>query len=175
MLKVDDDQNFLPDKKLLQHFQEGKNAGIISEAGSPGIADPGSAAVRWAHQNKIHVTPLVGPSSIFLALMASGLNGQQFSFHGYLPVASSERKKKLKQLEDESQRKHQTQIFMETPYRNDSLLKDILEVLKPSTLLCVAANITLSDEFIFTQHISEWGKNIPDVKKKPAIFLMLAE
>ena len=175
MLKVDDDNNFLPDKQLLQHFLEGKSAGIISEAGCPGIADPGTSVVAWAHQNKISVTPLVGPSSIFLALMASGLNGQQFSFHGYLPVSSSERKKKLKQLEEESQRKHQTQIFMETPYRNDALLSDIYIVLKPSTLLCIATNITLPDEFIFTQPLSEWKKNIPDLKKKPTIFLIHAE
>lgn len=175
MLKMDDDTNFLPDEKLLKHFQAGKNAGVISEAGCPGIADPGSAVVRWAHQNKISVTPLIGPSSIFLALMASGLNGQQFSFHGYLPVSSLERKKKLKQLEEESQRKHQTQIFMETPYRNDSLLKDILEVIKSSTLLCIASVVTLPDEFIFTQTISDWRKNIPDLKKKATIFLMLAE
>ena len=175
MLKIDDDKNFLPDKKLLQHFIDGKNAGVISEAGCPGIADPGSALVRWAHQNKIAVVPLLGPSSIFLSLMASGLNGQQFSFHGYLPVSSSERKKKLRQLEEESQRKKQTQIFIETPYRNDSLLKDILESLTPSTLLCIASNITQADEFIFTQRISDWRKQIPDLKKKPTIFLMLVD
>ena len=174
MLKVDDDKNFLPDDKLLKHFREGKNAGVISEAGCPGIADPGSAAVKWAHQNRIKVIPLVGPSSIFLALMASGLNGQQFAFHGYLPVSSSERKQKVKELEEESGRKHQTQIFMETPYRNDALLKDILEVLKPSTLLCIAANITLSNEFILTQPSSAWKKKLPDLKKKPAIFLILS-
>lgn len=175
MLKVDDDKNFLPDETLLLHFQKGKNAGVISEAGCPGIADPGAAVIRWAHHHHLKVVPLIGPSSIFLALMASGLNGQQFAFFGYLPVASVERKKKLRQLEEESKQKHQTQIFMETPYRNDALLKDILEVLKPSTQLCIASNITLAGEFIFTQAVSMWKKNIPDLKKKPTIFLLLAE
>jgi len=154
MIKVEKDVDFSPDENLLNYLKQGKSIGIISEAGAPGIADPGASAVQWAHQHQIRVIPLIGPSSIFLALMASGLNGQQFCFHGYLPVQSGDRKRKIKQLEEESARKHQTQIFMETPYRNDALLKDILETLTSSTMLCIATHISLPDEFIFTQAIS---------------------
>ena len=175
MMKAETDKEFLADESLLSYLSEGKNIGVISEAGAPGIADPGAAVVRWAHQHLIKAIPLIGPASIFLALMASGLNGQQFCFHGYLPVQSNERRKKISQLEEESHRKNQTQIFMETPYRNESLLKDLLETLKFATLLCIAANITLSDEFILTQSISSWKNEIPDLKKKPTIFLILAQ
>ncbi|MCY7410673.1 MAG: SAM-dependent methyltransferase, partial [Chitinophagales bacterium] len=145
MIAVENNNAFVADEKMKSFLKNGKNIGVISEAGCPGIADPGSSVVKWAHQNNFQVVPLIGPSSIFLALMASGLNGQQFAFHGYLPVSSIERKKKLKQLEEESKRKQQTQIFMETPYRNDGLLKDVLETLLPLTLLCVASNITTED------------------------------
>ena len=175
MVKTETDKEFVSDENLLNHLREGKNIGVISEAGAPGIADPGSAVILWAHQQSIKVIPLIGPSSIFLALMASGLNGQQFCFHGYLPVQSNERRKKISQLEEESHRKNQTQIFMETPYRNESLLKDLLQTLKPATLLCIATNITLMDEFIFTEQVSRWKNKIPDLKKKPTIFLILAE
>ena len=174
MLLMHRDENFLPTKELTDYLLSGKNVGVIAEAGSPGIADPGAAVVSWAHRNNIRVVPLVGPSSIFLALMASGLNGQQFVFHGYLPVKPTERRKHLKQLEEESRRKNETQIFIETPYRNDSLLKDILNVCKPTSRLCIASDITLLTEKIFTQAVSAWRKNIPDLKKKPTIFLLLA-
>jgi len=175
MVKLEDDKNFIAGENLKQHLSEGKSVGVISEAGAPGIADPGAAVVRWAHEHKIRLVPLIGPSSIALALMSSGLNGQQFCFHGYLPVKTDERRKKIKSLEDESKQKHQTQIFMETPYRNDSLLKDLLDVLHSSTQLCIASNITLKDEFIFTQPVSLWKKEIPDLRKKPTIFLLLSE
>lgn len=174
LLEVERDEDFKGDEKLLNYLKKGNHAGVISEAGCPGIADPGAAVVRWAHQHKIKVVPLVGPSSIFMALMASGLNGQQFAFHGYLPVSSPERRNKLKQLEEESQRKKQTQIFMETPYRNDSLLKELLDTCKPGTQICIASDISLPTEKIYTCSVAEWKKNLPDLKKKPTIFLMLA-
>jgi 16S rRNA (cytidine1402-2'-O)-methyltransferase len=174
MLKIEKDEDFTGDEHLFLHLKGGNNAGVISEAGCPGIADPGAAIVRWAHESRIKVVPLVGPSSIFLALMASGLSGQQFAFHGYLPVTSSERKNKIKRLEEESLRKKQTQIFMETPYRNDALLKDLLDACKPSTRLCIASDITLPSEKILTLMVSEWKKQIPVLNKKPTIFLILA-
>ena len=174
MIKAETDDSFSPDEELLRLLKGGLNAGVISEAGAPGVADPGAAVVRWAHANGVRVVPLIGPSSILMALMASGMNGQQFAFHGYLPVQSHERKKKIRQLEEESSQKNQTQIFMETPYRNEALMKDLLETLKPATRLCIASNISLPDEFIFTQAVASWKKNIPDLKKKPVIFVMLA-
>jgi 16S rRNA (cytidine1402-2'-O)-methyltransferase len=173
MMRVESDSVFAASPVLLSHLQAGKEVGVLSEAGAPGIADPGSAAVRWAHQHGVKVVPLVGPSSVFLALMGSGLNGQQFCFHGYLPVPSPERKKKIRQLEEESQRKNQTQIFMETPYRNDALLKDLLETLQPATLLCIACSLTLGDELIRTQPVAAWKKHFPALNRRPAIFLLL--
>lgn len=175
MVKMETDDSFVAGADLLNHLLQGRHAGVISEAGAPGIADPGAAVVRWAYASGIRVIPLIGPSSILMALMASGMNGQQFCFHGYLPVKSIERRKKIRQLEEESAVKRQTQIFMETPYRNAALLKDVLEVLKSNTKLCIAANITLPDEFIFTQPVAGWKKQIPDLRKKPAIFLLLAD
>lgn len=175
MVAVEENKNFIPSEKILQHLKEGRSIGVLSEAGCPGIADPGSAVVRFGHRNQITVVPLIGPSSIFLALMASGLNGQQFAFHGYLPVGSADRKKRLRHLEEESLQKKQTQIFMETPYRNNALLIDILDVLRNSTFLCIASNITLPDESIFTQTVLKWKKNIAGLNKQPTIFLMLAE
>lgn len=175
MISIEQEKEFSGGAELMEFLQSGKNAAVISEAGSPGIADPGAAIVNWAHRHGVPAVPLVGPSSIFLALMASGLNGQQFAFHGYLPVSSSERKRKLKQLEEDSGRKHQTQIFIETPYRNDALLNDMLDVLHGSTLLCIASNITLPSENILTQSVKEWKLKIPLLKKQPAIFLLLAE
>ncbi|HUM45514.1 MAG TPA: SAM-dependent methyltransferase [Chitinophagales bacterium] len=175
MIAVARDEDFIPPPSMLQHLLEGNHIGVISEAGCPGIADPGAAAVLWAHEHHIKVVPLTGPSSIFLALMASGLNGQQFAFHGYLPVNAGERKVKLKQLEEESLRKNQTQIFMETPYRNTAMLKDVLESCRPKTLLCIASGITLPSEKILTQSIHDWKKQIPDIHKKPTIFLILAK
>ena len=155
----------------LKSLSEGKNMGVISEAVCPGIADPGADVVALAHERNIHVVPLVGPSSIFLALMASGFNGQCFTFHGYLPKERSERIKKLKDLEKAAQKK-QTQLFIETPYRNMHLLEDLLQSCDPSTLLCIACDITLPTEFIKTKRISEWKKQLPDINKRPSIFLI---
>ncbi|NNK11409.1 MAG: SAM-dependent methyltransferase, partial [Flavobacteriaceae bacterium] len=129
---------------------------------------------RLAHEKNIKVVPLVGPSSIILALMASGLNGQHFCFHGYLPIETSERKKSLKSLERESRERNQTQLFIETPYRNDKLFQDLIKVLAPSTLLCIAADITLPGEFIRTMPVASWQNESPDLHKRPAIFLLHA-
>ncbi|HSH68041.1 MAG TPA: SAM-dependent methyltransferase, partial [Bacteroidia bacterium] len=155
----------------LKALSEGKNIGVISEAGCPGVADPGAEVVAIAHERHIRVIPLVGPSSILLALMASGFNGQSFTFHGYLPKERSERIKKLKELEKATQ-KGQTQLFIETPYRNTHLLDDILQTCESTTLLCIACDITLPTEFIKTRRIAEWKKHIPDIHKKPTIFLV---
>jgi 16S rRNA (cytidine1402-2'-O)-methyltransferase len=164
------------DTPLTETYEQLRNlktdAGIISEAGCPGIADPGAVAVGIAHQIGIQVVPLVGPSSILMALMASGMNGQSFVFHGYLPIDKSQRVKSLKQLEQDAKRKNQSQIFMETPYRNNQLLEDIIQNLHPETLLCIASNVTANDEFIKTLPIHQWKKQKPDLHKKPTIFVM---
>ena len=164
----------LPDEinNFLQPVFQGRNVGIISEAGCPGIADPGSEIVKLAHQKNIRVIPLTGPSSIFLALMASGMNGQNFAFVGYLPIKKDEKLKRIRFLENRSFAENQTQIFMEAPYRNQHLLNDILKTCQSNTLLCLSVNITLEKEFIQTKTISEWKKNIPDINKMPAIFLL---
>jgi 16S rRNA (cytidine1402-2'-O)-methyltransferase len=156
----------------LQVLLQGADAGVLSEAGCPGVADPGSVAVRWAHRNGVRVAPLVGPSSILLALMASGLNGQSFAFHGYLPIDRALRAKAVKQLEREAAQKRQTQIFMETPYRNNALLADILQHCQPQTLLCIATQITAPDESIVTRTVAQWRTAPPDLHKKPTIFLL---
>ena len=148
------------------------NIGLISEAGVPCVADPGSVIVGLAHSMNISVVPLVGPSSILLALMASGLNGQNFAFNGYLPVKQPEKIKKLLSLEKKSFIENQTQIFIETPYRNIQLFNDIIKICNENTLLCIAADLTSESEFIKTKPISFWKKNIPDINKKPAIFLI---
>lgn len=158
-----------------QMLTEQKNIGIISEAGCPGIADPGQLLVDIAHRSGTTVKPLVGPSSILLALMASGMNGQQFQFVGYLPIDSSQRIKTIKDLEQESSRKNCTQIFIETPYRNNQLLETLLKTCKHGTRLCIAANLTASNEFIQTNTVGDWKKKLPDLHKLPAIFLMHAE
>lgn len=150
----------------------GKNIGIISEAGCPGVADPGAEVVKSAHQKNIQVIPLVGPSSILLALMASGFNGQSFTFNGYLPKERSERIKKIKDLERLAQQKDQTQLFIETPYRNAHLLDDILTTCDGKTPLCIACDITLPTEFIKTKTVAAWKKEIPDLNKRPTIFLI---
>lgn len=149
-----------------------QNAGVLSEAGCPGIADPGAVAVDFAHQTGIKVVPLIGPSSIFLALMASGMSGQSFVFHGYLPIDKAERKKTVKQLEIDVIEKNQTQIFMETPFRNNSFLDALLESCQIDTLLCIAASITSDEEFIETHPVKYWRKNKPDIHKQPTIFLI---
>ncbi len=157
-----------------QKIKEEKNIAIISEAGCPGIADPGQFLVHHAQQMDVIVKPLVGPSSILLALMASGLNGQQFHFNGYLPIESIDRKNKLKELEEESARKNCTQIFIETPYRNNQMIEDILKTCKASTQFCIAADLTSDKEFIKTRSIEQWRKQKSDMHKRPAIFLLLA-
>lgn len=159
---------------LLSALKNGQDVGIISEAGCPGIADPGQLLVSAAQEKGFQVVPLVGPSSIVLALMASGMNGQQFSFHGYLPIDAVERKKKIKELESTSARENSTQIFIETPYRNHAMINDILSTCRPQTKLCVAVDITGPEESILTRNISEWKKMELNYHKKPAIFLLMA-
>jgi 16S rRNA (cytidine1402-2'-O)-methyltransferase len=152
-------------------LKEGTSA-IISEAGCPCIADPGADLVLLAHQNQIEIIPLVGPSSILLALMASGLNGQNFAFNGYLPKETHERKQKIKMLEELSRRQKQTQIFMETPYRNQNILEDILAVAQDKTYLCIACDVTGPHQTIKTMSIKEWKKNPINIDKRPALFLI---
>lgn len=156
----------------LSKIEDGKKIGLLSNAGLPCVADPGNIVVMWAHRNKIKVIPLVGPSSIFLALMASGLNGQNFAFNGYIPIEKKDRINKIKQLENRSKCENQTQIFMDTPYRNNNLLSDLLQNLSADTKLCIAYNIMEEDEFIDTKSIIEWGKIKIDLNKKPCIFLI---
>jgi 16S rRNA (cytidine1402-2'-O)-methyltransferase len=153
-------------------LQAGNDVGLMSEAGCPGIADPGAEIVEKAHRMGIKVTPLVGPSSILLALMASGFNGQSFTFNGYLPIDKGERSRRIKELENASERQNQTQIFIETPFRNDSLLEEILKTAKPKTRLCIACDLTAADEFVQTKTIGEWQKKPPALRKRPAIFLL---
>ena len=155
-----------------QKIKEEKNIAIISEAGCPGIADPGQILVQAAQQMNVVVKPLVGPSSILLALMASGMNGQQFQFVGYLPIDIQPRSQKLKELEEESARKKCTQIFIETPYRNNQLLETILKTCKPSTQLCIASELTSKNEFIKTKSIADWRNEKIDLHKKPVIFCL---
>jgi 16S rRNA (cytidine1402-2'-O)-methyltransferase len=149
---------------------EGENLGLLSEAGVPCVADPGAAIVQAAHQRGVQVVPLSGPSSIIMALMASGLNGQNFAFNGYLPIDKNERMRKLKHLELLSRKEKQTQLFMEAPYRNNQLLEDILRTCDDHTRLCIAADLTLPDEFLFTKTIKEWRQNKPDLHKRPVMF-----
>ena len=161
---------------LLPEFLEpclnGINVGLMSEAGCPGVADPGSEVVKIAHENDIKVVPLVGPSSILMALMSSGMNGQSFAFNGYLPIDKNERKKELKRLERYSFEHNQSQIFIETPYRNNKMLEDICSVLDSNTQVCVACDITLPTEFIKTQSAKAWKKNSVDIHKRPTIFII---
>lgn len=160
---------------MIQPLKAGLDMGLISEAGVPAVADPGSEIVLLAHQNQIRIRPLVGPSSILLALMASGLNGQGFTFNGYLPRKENDRIKALKQLEFLSKKTGFTQIFMDTPYRNIALLENIVENLSPYTKLCIAVNLTMPDEKIITQEVEKWRKSNISLDKKPAMFLILAD
>ncbi len=153
-------------------LEAGKDVGLMSEAGCPGVADPGADLVAEAHRRGIKVVPLVGPSSILLALMASGFDGQRFTFHGYLPIDKVERTRKIKELEGLSERYQQTQIFMETPFRNNSLLEELLKSAHLKTMICIACNLTMPDEMIATKSITDWKKQIPDLHKKPTIFLL---
>ncbi|MCK5066633.1 MAG: SAM-dependent methyltransferase [Bacteroidales bacterium] len=157
---------------FLEQAELGSDTAIISEAGVPGVADPGAAVVRVAHEKGIRVVPLTGPSSILLSLMASGLNGQSFCFHGYLPVKRHDRIKKIREIEQVALRKNETQLFIEAPYRNDALLSDILESCRSSTLLCIAADITLESEYIFTRSVAAWRTKKPALHKRPVIFLL---
>ncbi|WKN44550.1 SAM-dependent methyltransferase [Tunicatimonas pelagia] len=157
---------------LMKPALSGQDIGIMSEAGCPGVADPGARAVAYAHQQNLRVVPLVGPSSILLALMASGFSGQSFTFQGYLPIDKTQRIQAIKRLEKQSQHHRQTQIFMETPYRNNQLLADVVKHCQPKTLICVAKNINGSDEYIKTQPVHTWQKNLPDLHKVPTVFLL---
>ncbi|PZX54682.1 16S rRNA (cytidine1402-2'-O)-methyltransferase [Algoriphagus ratkowskyi] len=158
--------------RLMQPLMNGADIGIISEAGCPGIADPGALAVEHAHKKGIQVVPLSGPSSMFMALMGSGFSGQSFAFHGYLPIDKKDKTAAIKKLEAESLRERRAQIFMETPFRNNQLLEDLLRVLSPQTKLCIAKNITGSDEMILTKTAEEW-KNFPfDLHKIPTVFIL---
>ena len=168
---TNDDPNI---ESFRKKIKEEKTIGIISEAGCPGIADPGQQLVEVAQQLNIEVKPLVGPNSILLALMASGMNGQQFRFAGYLPIKNPERNNAIKELESESAKKNCTQIFIETPYRNNQLMEALLSVCQPSTRICIAVDLTGEKEFIKTRSVADWKKNKPDIHKRPAIFLLIA-
>lgn len=159
---------------LLKPLLSGKNIGLMSEAGCPAIADPGADLIKLAHANHIRVVPLAGPSAILLALMASGLNGQRFAFHGYVPVSIEERIKKIAELEKTSKALDQTEIFIEAPYRNRKLLQSLLETCRGTTLLCIATDITLSSECIATKRINEWKSELPDINRRPTVFLLYA-
>lgn len=160
-------------KNLLKPLFEGSHVGVLSESGCPGIADPGALAVKFAHENNIKVIPLVGPSSILLALMASGLNGQRFAFHGYLPVDAKESAKAVRELEKESRQKSQTQIFIETPYRTNALFQVLLKTLSEETFLCVAADVTGESETIKTLPVKMWKSSGKEWAKMPTVFLFL--
>lgn len=158
--------------EFIQPLLAGQNMGLLSEAGCPGVADPGAVIVKLAHEKGIQVIPLVGPSSILLAMMASGMNGQSFTFNGYLPIEKGEKKAALKSLEKLSQDKNQSQLFIETPYRNNKMLEDILQAIHPSTHLCIATDITLPTEFIKTMRASDWKKMNVDLHNRPTIFII---
>ncbi len=157
---------------FIKPLLEGKNVGLMSEAGCPGVADPGAVIVKLAHDKGIQVVPLVGPSSILLAMMASGMNGQSFTFHGYLPIEKDDKRAALKSLERISFEKNQSQIFIETPYRNNKLVEDLIQILHPETHLCIATDITLPTEYIKTKKISAWKKENVDLHKRPTIFII---
>ena len=157
-----------------EKLRSGKNIGLISEAGCPGVADPGQELVKIAQELNAVIRPLVGPNAVLLALMASGLNGQQFRFCGYLPIDNHERIKAIRDLESESARLKCTQIFIETPYRNNQMIESILKTAHPATRLCIAVDLTGKSEWVKTAAVSEWQKSKPDIHKRPAIFLLLA-
>jgi len=160
---------------LLEPLVEGRDAGLLSEAGLPAVADPGASLVRLAHERNIRIVPMSGPSSLVLALAASGLDGQRFAFHGYLPIAETELVSTLKECEHRSRKLKQTQIFIETPYRNDRTLATMLRALAPATLVCVAADLTLESEAVKTRSVALWRKEKPQLKGRPTVFLLLAE
>ena len=158
---------------LMKLFDDGRDVGLITEAGLPAVADPGAQLVRLCHRHGVEVVPMSGPSSLMLALMASGLNGQSFAFLGYLPAKTEERRQALRSIEKHSSTARQTKIFIETPYRNDSLLADILSVCRADTEVCIAANITMPDAFIRTKTAGEWKKSVATIGKRPCVFLIL--
>lgn len=160
-------------KEAQDRMLNGQDFGLLSEAGLPCIADPGNLIVKWSHEKNIRVIPISGPSSIILALISSGFNGQEFTFNGYLPIEKGEKKKKIQYLDNELQKTGYTQIFMETPYRNNALFDDLIKFLSPNTKLCIAANINDSEyEFIKTRSIKDWQKNKPELHKIPAVFVL---
>ncbi len=159
-------------QEFIKPLLNGINVGLMSEAGCPGVADPGAVIVKLAHEKGIQVVPLVGPSSILLAIMASGMNGQSFAFNGYLPIDKGEKKSALKNFEKISFEKNQSQLFIETPYRNNKLLEDILNTLQPNTNLCIACDITLPTEFIKTMTVKDWKKQKVDLQNRPSIFII---
>lgn len=175
LLKLDKYADALEVRGYLDICEQGFSVGLISEAGVPAIADPGAEIVKMAHEKGIRVIPMVGPSSIILAMMASGLNGQNFAFNGYLPIETSERKKAIKNLERLSKEKNQTQIFIETPYRNEKLFSDLKSTLTPGAKLCIACDISLATEYIRTYEIATWKTKRPDLHKRPAIFIIHKE
>ena len=156
----------------LAPLAKGESVGVISEAGCPAVADPGADVVAIAQRKRYPVVPLVGPSSIILSVMASGFNGQSFAFHGYLPIDANERMNEIKKLEGRIYSENQTQLFIETPYRNQKLVEELIKLCRPSTKLCIASNITCADEFIQTRPIKDWAGKVPDLAKKPTIFLI---
>ena len=164
--------DFAEHNEFIQPLLRGENIGLMSESGCPGVADPGAVIVKLAHEKGIQVVPLVGPSSILLALMASGMNGQSFAFNGYLPIDKNDKKQALKNFERLSQDKNQSQLFIETPYRNNKLMEDLLQILQPSTYLCVACDITLPSEYIKTKTVNEWKKEKADLHNRPCIFII---
>ena len=159
--------------RMIEPLKTGRSAGVISEAGVPAVADPGQAVVELCHKHNIRVVPLVGPSSILMAVMASGLSGQSFAFNGYLPIKDPERSKTIKRLESRARTEHQSQLFIEAPYRNVKLLEQMLKSLNPDTRLCVACDITSKSEYIRTQNVAQWRKStMPDIQKHPTIFII---
>jgi 16S rRNA (cytidine1402-2'-O)-methyltransferase len=172
IMKLDKYAEELETRTFLDVCEQGISVGLLSEAGVPAVADPGATIVKLAHEKGIKVVPLVGPSSILMALMASGMNGQNFAFNGYLPIDNSDRKKAIKDLEKLSKEKNQSQIFIETPYRNEKMFTDLKSALTPATLLCIAVDITLPNEYIKTYSIADWKKQSPDLHKRPAIFII---
>ena len=156
----------------LAPLAKGESVGVISEAGCPAVADPGADVVAIAQRKRYPVVPLVGPSSIILSVMASGFNGQSFAFHGYLPIDANERMNVIKKLESRVYSENQTQLFIETPYRNQKLVEELIKLCRPSTKLCIASNITCADEFIQTRPVKDWAGKVPDLAKKPTIFLI---
>lgn len=161
--------------RVLELLRSGEPVGVLSDAGCPCVADPGAPLVRAAHEAGFPVKPLVGPSSLLLALMASGMNGQRFRFLGYLPIPATERIGAIRELEAQSARDRETQIFIETPYRNDALLRSLLDTLRDDTWLCLATDLTLPDEFIRARRVAQWRSVLPDLARRPSIFLLLAE